>query len=150
MTPTFDSISKDELNAISWINSNIPDGKKFIILTQSPNWQLDHFNEWFPALTQQTSATTVQGSEWLSDGGHNHRIWFYNGIKSCVYDNSSCLLSTINTIGMKVDYIVINHDICDAEKIVCLITYSEAMNSKNSYTSIYESRDVTIYKIQTN
>ena len=49
-------------------------------------------------------------------------------------------------IGERVDYVVVNHDICDPEKIFCLRSYAEVLNNEGSFEQIYKSQDVTIFK----
>jgi hypothetical protein len=145
--PTYDSLSSSEMEAINWINDNLPDHSNFVNLTQSPIWQLDHFNEWFPALTEQTSLTTVQGSEWVDNGYHRQVIQYYNGYKSCLYEDLPCMEKTMKFIGERVDYVIVNHDNCDPEKIFCLQSYAELLKFEPQYQTLYDSQDVTIYKV---
>ena len=144
--PTLDSISESEVNSYDWINQNIPPAKNFVILTQSPNWYMDNYVEWFPALTQQKNFTTVQGTESFQGSKYSQAIWYYNGFKS-LYESINCISNTTGYLNLNVDYIVINHDNCEAEKILCLIHYSEVLNSSNKFTLIYESSEVSIFQV---
>lgn len=144
-TPTFDSISSSEMESMNWINDNFPANSNFVILTQASNWELDNYNEWFPALTNQKSITTVQGSEWFGKGGHDRAILIYNGFKSCLYEDISCLQDTLKFINTQIDYVIVNHDKCDPEKIFCLKQYSELLGSYQDFKQIYKAQDVSIF-----
>ena len=146
-TPTFDGISSSEVDSMDWINDNIPSNSNFVILTQASNWELDNFNEWFPALTEQKSITTVQGSEWSNDGGHDRVIWLYNGFKSCLYKDVSCLQDSLKNIDQRVDYVIVNHDSCDPGKIFCLEQYAELVGYSQGFKQVYNVQDVSIFRI---
>ncbi len=53
--------------AFAWVKANTPPGSRFLVLTGNTESELfcDAPLEWFPALTDRISLTTVQGSEWL-------------------------------------------------------------------------------------
>ncbi len=62
------SLKPEDLKTIEWINSNVEDEKTFLLATGREFSMSDPMQEWFPALTNQYSATTLQGLEWtLSD-----------------------------------------------------------------------------------
>ena len=49
---------------IEWVKSNMDEGKTFLLSTGREFSMSDPMQEWFPALTNQHSATTLQGLEW--------------------------------------------------------------------------------------
>lgn len=51
--------------AMSWAAGNTPAGSTFIILTGNGDPMTDPIQEWFPALAERTSRTTLQGQEWV-------------------------------------------------------------------------------------
>jgi hypothetical protein len=57
-------IRKGDLEAFQWIKRNLSAGQNFLVITGESPLQ-DPTSEWFPALTLQTSLSTVQGHEWL-------------------------------------------------------------------------------------
>ena len=58
------SLSAADRETIAWVEGNIPPGSDFLLLTGEQYSMKDPFQEWFPALTQQRSLTTLQGKEW--------------------------------------------------------------------------------------
>lgn len=58
------SLSPADRETIAWVDENIPPGSDFLLLTGEQYSMKDPFQEWFPALTEQHSQTTLQGAEW--------------------------------------------------------------------------------------
>jgi len=58
------SLKPADIQMIEWVNSNVADGKTFLLSTGREFSMSDPMQEWFPALTKQRSATTLQGLEW--------------------------------------------------------------------------------------
>ena len=58
------SLSAADRETIAWVDENIPSGSDFLLLTGEQYSMKDPFQEWFPALTEQHSQTTLQGAEW--------------------------------------------------------------------------------------
>jgi hypothetical protein len=62
------SLKPADIKMIEWVNSNVDDGKTFLLSTGREFSMSDPMQEWFPTLTRQHSVTTLQGLEWtLSD-----------------------------------------------------------------------------------
>lgn len=58
------SLKSSDLKMIEWVNSNVDKEKTFLLATGREFSMSDPMQEWFPALTGQYSATTMQGLEW--------------------------------------------------------------------------------------
>lgn len=60
------SLSADTRAAFGWIKTNAPPGSRFLVLTGNTSAELfcDAPVEWFPALAERTSVSTIQGREW--------------------------------------------------------------------------------------
>lgn len=58
------SLKTNDLDMIAWINKNIEKDKTFLLATGREFSMTDPLQEWFPALTNQYSRTTLQGLEW--------------------------------------------------------------------------------------
>src|SRR5581483_8450289 len=50
--------------AMEWVRQNTLAGSQFFILTRNSGIMTDPIQEWFPALTDRRSQTTMQGLEW--------------------------------------------------------------------------------------
>ena len=58
------SLSAADQETIAWVAANLPPGNDFLLLTGEQYSMKDPFQEWFPALTEQHSHSTLQGAEW--------------------------------------------------------------------------------------
>lgn len=58
------SLKAGELEMIEWVNENTTEGATFLLATGREFSMTDPLQEWFPALTEQKSTTTLQGLEW--------------------------------------------------------------------------------------
>lgn len=58
------SLKTADLEMIEWVNENIEKDKTFLLATGREFSMTDPLQEWFPALTNQYSRTTMQGLEW--------------------------------------------------------------------------------------
>jgi hypothetical protein len=58
------SLKPADLEMIEWVNSNVENGRTFLLSTGREFSMSDPMQEWFPALTRQHSVTTLQGLEW--------------------------------------------------------------------------------------
>ena len=59
----FAALPPDVRSAMAWVAATHP-GARFAVLREAP-WFYNAGAEWFPVLARATSATTVQGREWL-------------------------------------------------------------------------------------
>ena len=58
-------VSTGEQTAMRWIQENTPTESQFLVLTGEPDAMCESSAEWFPALEERTSLSTLQGWEWL-------------------------------------------------------------------------------------
>jgi hypothetical protein len=59
------SLSHGDLDVMNWSQHNTPVKSRFFLLTGIRSQEVDPFNEWFPALAERRSQSTLQGYEWL-------------------------------------------------------------------------------------
>jgi len=62
------SLKPADLDAMNWVRETTPADASFLLLTGVPSPEIDPVVEWFPALTERRSLSTVQGYEWLGAG----------------------------------------------------------------------------------
>ena len=67
------ALNRDDLAAIKWAKSNAPTDAQFLVIPTN-QWAMDAPAEWFPALAERESVTTVQGAEWLPDNEFRRRV----------------------------------------------------------------------------
>jgi hypothetical protein len=79
-------------SAMGWTNRNSAPQSRFLILTANPWWD-DPSTEWFPALADRTSLTTVQGYEWTSPSQFAERVSRYDAVRDCLHSiQADCLM----------------------------------------------------------
>ena len=85
-------LSNDDRTAIKWIAASTPADSRFVALTWQENAMLSPLLEWFPALSERTNISTVQGREWLP-GKQNFRIRLdaYPDLYACLFRDAACL-----------------------------------------------------------
>ena len=54
----------EPFQAMQWVKENTVPNSRFLLLTGDPGIMSDPIQEWFPALAQRQSQTTMQGLEW--------------------------------------------------------------------------------------
>ncbi|MBI5823162.1 MAG: hypothetical protein HZB18_03985 [Chloroflexi bacterium] len=59
------SLKPADREAMTWITEHTPVDANFLLLTGIQSPEIDPFVEWFPALTERRSQSTIQGYEWL-------------------------------------------------------------------------------------
>lgn len=84
------TLRAEDVSAMQWIRDNTPPGSRFLVLTNA-SALLDPTSDWFPALSERASLTTVFGYEWLADGQFGSRTASYRQLQDCLYQDTACL-----------------------------------------------------------
>lgn len=71
------ALTQDDLAAMRWAKANAPADARFLVMPTN-QWAADAPAEWFPALAQRASVSTVQGAEWLPDHEFRRRVELHN------------------------------------------------------------------------
>ncbi len=76
--------------AFAWIKANTPGDAKFVVLTGNTAGELfcDAPVEWFPALTDRVSLTTIQGREWTQGADFGSFATQAQAVSACMLDSS--------------------------------------------------------------
>jgi hypothetical protein len=82
-------LSKDERQAMLWVQNHLRYDDKFIVLGWEPNPIHSSVSEWFPALSDRQSLTTVQGQEWF--GKYHDAIKTFSLYQQCLLEDVDCL-----------------------------------------------------------
>jgi len=88
------SLKSPVLEAMAWVRSNTPVDSEFLVLTGNPGTMSDPLPEWFPALADRRSQTTLQGLEWTlgpSFASLNNKLVEFQSCKTshCIEDWSA-------------------------------------------------------------
>jgi hypothetical protein len=150
------TVSAGDRDAFQWIAENTPEKSSFLVLTGTIELFEDGVNEWFPALSGRSSITTIQGTEWVGTINFSQRVLTSQGLEQCVYEYLplACIVSTADATGVQFDYIYISRNpfitkYSDdskqnprGDKLI-----AELNTASTDYQLIYQTKDVTIYKV---
>jgi len=123
----YQTVTSDEIIAMDWIQENTDASSRFLIITGSPEYGIDHINEWFPVLSHRSSVTVPQGHEWLPEREFTKRIELHKSLQYAVLDCNQALTICINTWSEEksIDY---SHIFVPESSIVIKLLLSEFEN----------------------
>lgn len=133
-------LSDEELTALEWVKDKTPSGSTFLVMPDS-SWETAKTAEWFPVLAGRTSIATVQGTEWLANGGFKRTRDIFDDAYRCGYQTSECLdlLATENRVAF--DYVYIRKgDIGQ-----CCTTLLASLENDDGYQRVYDDEGASIF-----
>jgi hypothetical protein len=89
-----------------WVRDNTPADSSFLILSGRFDVMTDAVQEWFPALTERHSATTLQGLEWILGREFYPRWNQLATLQSC--HDMACVEDMVNQLGIEYDYVILD------------------------------------------
>lgn len=147
------TLTTAERRAFEWITENTPENSRFLILTGDTELFCDSTQEWFPALTNRVSLTTIQGKEWLGGRSFATQMRKYQAIQSCLgsIQPAICLNQSIRSLGSKFDYIYISRKA--ANKVYCRATgvtfrgenLAADLEQNENYQKVYETDEIALF-----
>jgi hypothetical protein len=138
-------VSNDTLHAFEWVISHTNEESRYLVLTGETAALEDFTNEWFPALANRVSVTTLQGLEWKDPAGFTERITALEDIQRCRFNQNilKCTESFARRSNLEFDYLFVLR-----KSINPSIQYLDtpAWDEKSQYEIVYTSNDVFIIK----
>ncbi|CAG1012711.1 hypothetical protein ANAEL_04482 [Anaerolineales bacterium] len=146
------SVSPANREAFEWIKTNTPPKSRFLILTGETDVFCDGIPEWFPALTGQTSLTTIQGTEWLP-GKFAPASQLQRDMQGCLneMDSFACVEEQAKQAGIQYDYLYIANQ--STLKSMCRVIQPisrgseliRALESDKDFAPVYQTDKVSIF-----
>jgi hypothetical protein len=141
------SLKPADLEMIAWVNSNVEDGRTFLLSTGRKYSMSDPMQEWFPALTGQHSATTLQGLEWtLSE---KFFPWSDRLVEFQRCPDLDCVSAWSAANNVDYDYLLVTippkEDVGEFAKYLRSLAISS--RDSNSHELVYESEITLVFKI---
>lgn len=133
------SLSIADREAMSWIQQNTPARAHFLPITGVPSPEIDPFVEWFPALTERRSQTTIQGLEWLLGPRFYERYADLAEVQVC--EDAACLAAWSARTGLDYEYIVVQSSGVSLELI-------NSLRSGGGYETVYATKEVLIFSLR--
>lgn len=141
------SLKPADLEMIQWVKENISERKAFLLSTGREFSMSDPMQEWFPALTNQYSVTTLQGLEWtlneLFFPWHSELVAFQH----CA--DLNCVTNWSGKNKIHYEYLLVAIPSKNDESQAANSLRSLALSAKTSpsYMVVYESETVLIFEL---
>ncbi len=101
-------LSTGEQQAMLWVKENSGFDDKFLVLGSEANPIHSSLTEWFPALADRQSITTVQGQEWF--GNYHDAINTFSLYQQCLSEDLDCIQKISKKTGIKETCIFISFE----------------------------------------
>jgi hypothetical protein len=142
------SLKPEDLKMIGWINSNVEDGKTFLLSTGREFSMSDPMQEWFPALTKQHSATTLQGLEWTL--AEKFFPWYEQLVAFQHCADMACVSQWSESNSVGYDYLIVTIPPKEDESSFGKSLRSLALSARasDSQVLVYESKTVLVFEVK--
>jgi len=140
------SLSAADRETIAWVDANIPPGSDFSLLTGEQYSMKDPFQEWFPALTEQHSQTTLQGLEWTLDADFFPFYGELVALQHCA--DARCIEAWDERTGLEHQYLLIKvlPEESNSPVRAALALLLNSVRDSSQYELIYETGNAVIFK----
>lgn len=130
------TLKSPAIDAMTWIKRSTPEESQFLILTGKPDAMVDPMQEWFPALTERRSQTTLQGLEWTLADGFVLRLGYLSRLQGC--EQVKCIENWSQEASLGFTHVLI-------EKSVSMNHLLNSLQQSN-YQLIYETPEFMVYQ----
>ena len=100
------TLSYASRDMMTWVSENTPTDGSFLILTGRADVMTDAVQEWFPALAERHSASTLQGLEWTLGREFYPRWNDLSALQSC--RDVECVESIGSKINIEYNYVILD------------------------------------------
>lgn len=138
------NLSSQHRLAMKWISENTDANGKFLLLTHYSDWAVDSISEWFPTLSERTSITTPQGTEWLPNNKFYQKVALHNSLRDCYKKDITCFENVVSENGEKYDYLFIAKPI--KSKNDKIDTIQKTFNNLEGYSLVYENSQTEVFR----
>ena len=141
-----DALETTKIQAMQWIEANLPISSRFLILTSPISWEANKTAEWFPALAQRSAVNTVQGTEWLPDRRFEKQKNLYNRVNECLVQDVECL-EELERDGLQFSHIYLSGYLQDRNTGYRIeMPVKQALELSPAYQMIYSDDSVIIFE----
>ena len=141
------SLSAADRETIAWVEENIPPLSDFLLLTGEQYSMKDPFQEWFPALTEKRSQTTLQGAEWTLDADFFPFYGELVALQHCA--EIGCVEAWGERTGVEHQYLLIKKWPAGSPSPLrsSLMLLADSLNRSDRYKTIHETENAVIFEI---
>lgn len=141
------SLKAGDLQMIDWVKSHVDGDKNFLLATGREFSMSDPAQEWFPALTEQHSLTTLQGLEWTLGGEFFPWYEQLSAFQHC--PDVDCVDDWSARNGVNYDYLIVSIPSLEDESDLADSLRSLAVSARasSSYVLGYESETSLVFEL---
>jgi hypothetical protein len=136
-----EGLTEDDRAALAWVAEELPAGGDFLVVPDTPIWEVSKLAEWFPALTGRTSVSTVQGSEWVGDDGFELARAVHPYAYRCGGQSTECLEELATTHDVAFSYVYIRQ----VGSLPCCGLLVESLDEDPAFELLYDGPGALIY-----
>ena len=142
------SLKSSDLKMIEWVDTNIADGKTFLLAMGREFSMSDPMQEWFPALTGQYSATTMQGFEWTL--GDQFFTWYDQLIEFQHCADVNCVSEWSMRNHIEYDYLIVTipSENDNSEMVNSLRSLRLSARTSALHLLVYESGNALVFEVE--
>ncbi|NOH02248.1 MAG: hypothetical protein HND47_09985 [Chloroflexi bacterium] len=100
------SLTPNAIEAMVWARENTPAESSFLILTGREDVMTDPVQEWFPALAERHSETTLQGLEWTLKDEFVNRWAQLGNLQSC--RDADCIRARVREMDLEFTHLLVD------------------------------------------
>jgi hypothetical protein len=143
----------DYKTAMLWVKENTPAKSRFILITPGSDYPMrDPVQEWFPALTERISLTTLQGQEWILGPGFSQAIARNRELQACADQQADCIESKTAKTGIAFDYLFLSKksayqlgaERANADELI------KSLKTASQFGLVYENPSVVVFAVKNN
>ncbi len=140
------SLKPADLAMIEWVKANVTGHKTFLLATGREFSMSDPLQEWFPALTGQYSATTMQGLEWTL--GEQFFPWYDELIAFQHCADVQCVSGWSVRNNINYDYLIVMIPPANDEDELANSLRSLAISARSSalHLPVYVSENALVFE----
>lgn len=132
------SLKPADLEVMAWTQVNTPENAFFLPLTGNPSPEIDPFIEWFPALAERRSQTTIQGLEWTLAEKFFHRYTDLADVQTCV--STDCVIEWSDRTGLDYQYVVVR-------KAGVSEGLLESFEESTEFQQVYSNNGISVFEL---
>jgi len=143
-------VTQPNQEAFEWIKTNTPENSRFIFITGNLDVFSDWTQEWFPALTDRVSVTTVQGWEWIDGKNFLKRVHTSQDFQHCISEDSplTCIETKTREQNLEYNYIFIVKRTAESNIQTQGENLISELKNNNNYNLNYRTEDVVIFYLE--
>lgn len=143
-------LTEPEREAMQWVKENTSKDSEFLVISGEQTAFCDLTGEWFPALTERRSLSTVQGNEWLLGNNFAENLAQIQSLQGCIDEELACLDK--NSAQFAFDYVYISVSSptknCEASNSSSRATRGLIISMENAerYSVVFRSEKAVLFE----